>query len=78
MSYLKVNNPSDKDVTNIYLGDTYFVKAGGSEKVSTAVAHHLINIYPFLTAGEVEVVKEVKEVKEVKVIKEAKKEVKGK
>ena len=75
MSYLKVNNQSDKDVTNIYLGDTYFVKAGGSEKVPTAVANHLVNIYPFLTVGEVEVVKEEKE---VKVIKEAKKEVKGK
>lgn len=67
MSYLKVSNPSDKDVANTVLGEVYSVKSGGSEKWPTEVALHLVGIYPFLTIEDVreEAVKEIKEDKKL-------------
>lgn len=55
MNYLKIQNPIDKDVKTVFLGEEYEVKANSVANLPADAAKRLKDIYPFLEdAKEVE------------------------
>lgn len=69
---MRINNPSDKEVTLNYKGEPYTIGANSTKYFPEEVARHWVNVFQFMSINEDEIISK-KEVEESKEVKETKK-----